>query len=171
MALSGGSGPRLPSLAELVQEFLPLNRRRWHGHPPLAEEELRRWQELRILLERHLGVLPPPDARARRGSLRVPVRLVLRWAASGHSGPGTTVDLSEGGVRLETREAPAPRTPLLLAITPGEGRPELELGGVIVWIQRASDAKPVEVGVRFVNLDPQQEEALADLVENVLSRV
>lgn len=63
---AGAGGPRLPSVAQLVREFLPLNRRRRHEQPPLSVSELRRWEELRTLLERGLGIVPPPEAEDRK---------------------------------------------------------------------------------------------------------
>ena len=48
----------LPDLSSLVSEFLPLNRRRLHGDPPLGLRELERWMELRERLERLLRRRP-----------------------------------------------------------------------------------------------------------------
>ena len=46
-------------IAELVTEFVPLNRRRIHGDPPLSVLELERWSELRDQLAYEFGHAPP----------------------------------------------------------------------------------------------------------------
>ncbi len=157
--------------ARLVDEFLALNRRRLEGHPPLSQQQMGRWYELRALLERSLGVVPPPDAEGRRRSLRVPLRLAVRYSDGLADCEGTSVDLSEGGMCLATARSLRPRTPLRIAIERRVGETPLEAGGVVVWARTAPSGEASRVGIRFENLSSDQERAIVALVENALARL
>ena len=92
-----------PDLPALVAEFVPLNRRRVRGNPPLSVAELERWTELRELLEYEFGTANPPLAGTRRRALRVPTHLKVRTSGRGDA-VSNLRDVSEGGAFIETSE-------------------------------------------------------------------
>jgi hypothetical protein len=120
----GESESSTPDLPAIVAEFVPLNRRRVHGNPPLSVAELERWTELRELLEYEFGSASPPLAGSRRCQLRVPTHLKVRTSNSGGA-VSNLRNVSEAGAFIETSAILAPGTRLELEIDPGEGEPPL----------------------------------------------
>jgi len=164
----------LPDLSSLVSEFLPLNRRRLHGDPPLGLRELERWMELRERLERLLGARPPLEAsgHSRRRSLRVPADLKARYRAADGLASGPVSDLSEGGLFLATEAPLAPGTPLRLELEDPSGAPTVSVAGRVVWARAADNGGgPAGMGVCFVDLDDDAGAAVATLIEGALARL
>ena len=149
---------RLLSLVEpstLVEEFLPLNRRRTRGDPPLTIAELERWMELRCLLEHALAGRSPIDDQGRpmRRTLRVPTHLKVRFTRGSTIDVSSTQEISEGGLFLITCRPLAPGTPLHLEI-----------------VRRTDDGDgPAGMGIRFNHPDEEQQAAIGTLVERALS--
>jgi uncharacterized protein (TIGR02266 family) len=155
--------------ADLVREFLPLNRRRTRGNPPLRVAEFERWMELRGLLEQILGFVPPDPAAAVAPlrSLRVPTHLKVSCAHGSDCDLTEAQNLSEGGLFLATRRPLAPGTPVHLEIQSEDGSVEVE--GVVTWVREAQNpGGEAGMGIRFENLPPEIEERIAGLVEQVL---
>ena len=156
----------------LVEEFLPLNRRRTRGDPPLSIAELERWMELRSLLERALAGKPPvADQRGpMRRTLRVPTHLRVRFTRGSTIDVSATKEISEGGLFLTTRRPLAPGTPLHLEIEGNEPGAPIEVEGTVAWVRRADDEKgPAGMGIRFDHPDEEKRAAIGALVERVLS--
>ncbi len=172
MRSSGPSGPQ--DVASLVSEFLPLNRRRLRGNPPLGVRELERWMELRERLERAFGARPPLEAsgRSRRRSLRVPAALRARYRVAEGSASSRVGDLSEGGAFVATEVPLAPGTPLRLELEDTSGAPTVSVAGRVVWARSARDGGgPAGMGVCFVDLDDDTGAGLAVLIESALARL
>jgi uncharacterized protein (TIGR02266 family) len=153
-------------VAELVAEFVPLNRRRVHGDPPLSVIEMQRWAELRDLLAYAFGHKPPPTGPSER-PLRVPTQLKVRYG----SGGATAIlrNLSEGGLFVESPSLLDPGTPLRLEIDPGNGQTPIGLDGVVVWCREFSNLDgPAGFGVRFQNLEAEAFTSLIRVIERVL---
>jgi len=164
----------LQDLPSLVSEFLPLNRRRLHGDPPLGVRELERWMELRERLERMFGARPPLQAseRSRRRSLRVPTALKARYQAAGRAASSPVADLSEGGLFLATEAPLAPGTPLRLELGDASGAPPVCVASRVVWARGVGDiGGPAGMGLCFVDLGDDTAAAVATLVEGALSRL
>lgn len=160
-----------PDLPALVAEFVPLNRRRVRGNPPLSVAELERWAELRELLEYQFGSSNPPLAGSQRSALRVPTHLKVNT-----SGPGDSVsnlhDVSEGGAFVETSEPLVPGTPLKLEIDPGDGKPPLQVDAVVRWNREIANMDgPAGVGVEFQNLEDDDFAILESIVDRALEAV
>jgi uncharacterized protein (TIGR02266 family) len=160
-----------PDLPALVAEFLPLNRRRVRGNPPLSVAELERWMELRELLEYEFGAANPPLAGSRRRQLRVPTHLKVRTSGSGDA-VSSLRDISEGGAFIETSEMLDPGTPLKLEIDPGEGEPPLRLDAVVKWSREIGNMDgPAGAGVEFENIEDGDFAALEGIVDRALGSV
>ena len=161
---SPGSG-----VSALVSEFVPLNRRRVHGDPPLSVAELERWMELRELLEYEFGSSNPPLAGSRRRMLRVPTHLKVRYSG-GSDAASNLHDISEGGAFIETAELLDSGTPLKLEIDPGNGQASLQLDAVVRWGRELPNMDgPTGIGVEFENIEDGDFAALGRLVERALN--
>jgi uncharacterized protein (TIGR02266 family) len=159
------------NLPALVAEFVPLNRRRVHGDPPLSVAELERWMELRELLEYEFGSANPPLGGTRRRQLRVPTHLKVRTAGRGDA-VSNLCDVSEGGAFIETSEMLAPGTPLKLEIDPGNGEPPLQLDAVVKWGREISNMDgSAGVGVEFENIEDGDFAVLEAIVDRALDSV
>jgi uncharacterized protein (TIGR02266 family) len=156
----------------LVEEFLPLNRRRTRGNPPLSIAELERWMELRWLLEHSLAGKSPIDDQGRpmRRTLRVPTHLKVRFTRGSTIDISSTQEISEGGLFLITRHPLAPGTPLHLEIDTGSAAAPIEVEGTVAWVRSSEDESgPSGMGVRFNYPDEETQAAIGTLVERALS--
>jgi uncharacterized protein (TIGR02266 family) len=166
---------RLISLVEpsaLVQEFLPLNRRRTRGDPPLTIAELERWMELRWRLEHALAGKTPIDDQdgPMRRTLRVPTHLKVRFTRGSTIDISSTQEISEGGLFLITRRPLAPGTPLHLEINAGDLDAPIEVEGTVTWVRSRDDGSgPTGMGIRFNFPDQEKQAAITTLVERTLS--
>jgi len=155
-------------MAELAAEFVPLDRRRRDGEPPLGAGEQARWAELRDLLAYEFGeALPVGPTRPPR-HLRVPVRLQARIGAGGE---GVALEnLSEGGVFVCCKRPLAPGVRLQLAIESSLLDAPLRIEAVVVHSRdHANRNGPAGFGAFFPDASPEQRRALADLVEAELA--
>jgi uncharacterized protein (TIGR02266 family) len=166
--------------ADLIKEFVRLNRRRILPNPPLSAPELRRWEELRWQIEELLSA-PGHGQRHARKALRVPTDLKVaasfaQRAAGERSRPGgadevlaNAHEIAEGGLFLATESPPPAGTPLHLKLTGDDGK-MTEVEGIVVWVRRAGErGGPPGIGVEFSALDADQREAVAFLVEQALA--
>ena len=156
----------------LVEEFLPLNRRRTRGNPPLSIAELERWMELRCLLEHSLAGKSPIDDQCRpmRRTLRVPTHLKVRVTRGSTIDISSTQEISEGGLFLITRHPLAPGTPLHLGIDTGSADGPIEVEGTVAWVRSNEDESgPSGMGIRFNYPDQETQAAIGTLVEQALS--
>lgn len=159
--------------ARLVEEFLPLNRRRTRGDPPLTIAELERWMELRWRLEHALADRPPTGDHGRptRRTLRAPTHLKVRATRGSTIEVVSSRNISEGGLFLVTRRPLAPGTPLHLEIDGGDGSAPIEVEGTVTWVRGADYEKgPTGMGIRFDHPDPEKQAAITALVERALIR-
>ena len=153
-------------LSQLVSEFVPLNRRRIAGEPPLTLVELQRWGELRDMLAYEFGHKPPIGAVVAR-PLRVPTHLKVRYGQE--SEEGVVQNLSEGGVFIQCVRPLEPGAPLRLEIDPGDGDASLELDAVVVWVREIANMDgPVGFGVAFQNLGAAECVAVCERIERAL---
>ena len=127
MSAQNQAGERDERMGLLVEEFLPLNRRKVQGNPPLCVPELQRWTELSEQLAYELG-----DPLRRGGDdrpLRVPTHLKVRFG----EGTGELRNVSEGGLFIECERPLADGTPLQLELEPGGDQPSILLSATVVW--------------------------------------
>ena len=155
-------------LPALVSEFVPLNRRRTQGAPPLSVAEQERWTELREFLEYHFGSANPPLGGTRRSVLRVPTQLKVRASIEGAE-VANLRDLSERGAFIESDRPLDPDTPLRLEIDPGGGAAPLRLVAVVKWVRELPNMDgPAGMGIEFADLEDGDFAALAQLVDSAL---
>lgn len=155
--------------AALVREFVPLNRRRVHGNPPLGVPELARWEELRDLLENALGAVPPAPGVRRRHSVRVRAHVKVLVTTSLAQELLQVQDLSESGFFLRTKHPSPLGSPLHIEFRDRTGN-SIELEGTVIWTRGADDGRgPAGMGVAFHALSDWDRTVLLELVESALS--
>jgi uncharacterized protein (TIGR02266 family) len=163
MSALGNGGVENDRIAPLVEEFLPLNRRKVQGNPPLSVLELQRWSELSEQLAYELG--DPLPAGGGDRSLRVPTHLKVRFG----EGTGELRNVSEGGLFIECERPLAHGTPLQLELEPGGDQPSILLSATVVWSRDlAGQDGPPGFGVRFEDLEADEYELLMLLIETEL---
>jgi len=153
-------------LSQLVAEFVPLNRRRLAGNPPLTVIDLQRWSELRELLAYEFGNTTPIGASVER-ALRVPSHLKVSYGEEGAE--SVLSNLSEGGVFV-CCEKPLPAgTPLRLEIDPGHGESPIQVDAVVAWNRELANRDgQAGIGVAFQELGAAEASAIGQLVERAL---
>ena len=159
--------------AALVKEFLPLNRCRTRGEPPLTIAELERWMELRWRLEHALAEKTPAadHDRPTRRTLRVPTHLKVHATRGSIIEISSSRDISEGGLFLVTRRPLVPGTPLHLEIEGRDRGAPIEVEGTVTWVRETDDENgPAGMGIRFDHPDPEKQAAISALVERALSK-
>ncbi len=166
MSAQGLGSLQSERIAPLVTEFLPLNRRKVRGNPPLSLLELQRWSELSEQLAYELGDPNPKEGEDR--PLRVPTHLKVRF----DEGTGELRNVSEGGLFIEC-ERPLPAgTPLQLELEPGGDQPSILLAARVVWSRDlATQEGPSGFGVRFEDLEADEYQLLMLLIETELHQI
>ena len=155
-------------MAELVSEFVPLNRRRTQGDPPLSVLELDRWHELRDLLAYEFGHSTPIGPAKQPRQLRVPTHLKVRYGDSAEN-DATIENLSEGGLFVKTDTPMDLGTPMKLELEV-EGAPALKLEAVVAHRRELDNLDgPAGMGVEFQNVEAEEHAALSRLVEGALT--
>jgi hypothetical protein len=155
-------------LAEIAAEFVPLDRRRREGDPPLKAVERERWAELRDHLAHEFGYpLPIGPLRAAR-HLRVPARLKVRLGVEGEL--ATLENLSEGGLFVCCARPLSPGMALSVSIDSDLLDEPLQLDAVVVHSREVANRDgPAGFGALLEGLAPDDHRALADLVEAELA--
>ena len=159
------------NVGALVAEFVPLNRRRTRGDPPLTVQELERWMLLREMLEHAFGNDRTQIGASKRQQLRVPTHLRIGYAAGSRS-EGSARNLSEGGCFIETKEMLEPGTPLELEIDAGGGGAPIRTQAEVAWTRELANASgPAGMGIRFHDPAPEIRTAIERLFEGMLSEL
>jgi uncharacterized protein (TIGR02266 family) len=154
--------------ARWVREFLPLNRRRQSGEPPLSPAEEARWEELRDLLEDCQGAVPPAPGERRRRSLRVHTH--VKVLVTNHLAQELLLvhDLSENGLFLRTQRPSPQGSALQIEFHDRHGR-SVELAATVVWVRSAAEGHgPAGMGVAFDDASEWDRTVLSELVEAAL---
>lgn len=155
-------------IAELVSEFVPLNRRRVQGNPPLSVLELERWSELRDLLAYEFGHTPPLGPARQPRHLRVPTHLKVLYEGAGRQS-ASVENLSEGGLFVRCSEPLAPGTPLHLQLECGGAAP-LQLDAVVVHSRDYENLDgPAGFGVEFRDVEAEEHAEILRIIESALA--
>ena len=105
----------------------------------------------------------------RRKTYRVPVRVPVFSNGFGVDSSTVTVNLTAGGMYVETHESPAVSTALDLSLCLPDGQDPLRLTGRIV---RSGNAKePTGVGIEFMAVDRYSHDRLRRFVDGVTQAI
>src|SRR5690349_7416182 len=85
--------------------------------------------------------------RSERALARIPVTLLAECDGRQYEGIGSTVDVSQDGIRIQTDFPLSPDQPLILLQWPGEFRP---LCCRVAWVRKADSKQPRTVGLEFL---------------------
>jgi uncharacterized protein (TIGR02266 family) len=100
---------------------------------------------------------------------RIGSRLPIRYGKGTQGGQAHSVNLSRGGVFIETAEVMSPGEVLSLEISLPEGPRTVCCSGLVVWVNHpvkpAKPRLPCGIGVRFVDLDPEDLRAIEEFVK------
>lgn len=78
-----------------------------------------------------------------------------------------TLDISVGGVRLESAADVQPESLVRLHLPSDQLGKWIQLTGKIRWVKKAEEEKVVEIGLEFVDVPP---ETVLDLMEHIYRR-
>jgi type IV pilus assembly protein PilZ len=97
---------------------------------------------------------------------RLPISLSVGWRTTGAFLVSYSINLSKGGIFLETTEPLAVGEPLTLEFdVPGAGT--LRVDGVVAWVRQGStDGMPDGMGIQFQELDERYGERIDALVRD-----
>jgi uncharacterized protein (TIGR02266 family) len=153
-------------VALLFREYVRLDRMRAEG---LTPEELHRWALLKRKLSQHFSPGLPDHQADQRDSVRVPVRMRVRFENEGELAESLMTNLSRRGVFIETEHPLEIGERLELRIH--VGRPDRELSVPAEVVSRGIgpnlDCRQ-GMGLRFYELDPETDAQLADLYERLV---
>ena len=152
----------------LFRQYLRLDRKRRIS--ALSPREYEIWSQLKQQLNATFSPPSRPEHEERRDSVRVPVKLLVRFQSSGELQRCLLTNLSRGGVFV-TSHAPAPiGTQLALRIVVEDGDTEIEVDGEVVShnVGRSFATGETGMGVRFLDPSPKAQAALARVYEGAL---
>ena len=161
--------------SRLVAEFVPLNRRRVQGSPPLSFDEFERLIQLRQLLECAMGAKRSSFGSARQ-ALRVPADIEVQYGGSAdrsadREGKARAANLSDLGAFIRTPDPLEPGALMRIELNPGDGTAPVQLEAVVRWSSPEGAEGPEGMGVSFRNLGPEEKDAILRLVERLLSEM
>jgi uncharacterized protein (TIGR02266 family) len=161
---------RPANAAALFHEYVRLDKRR--RDPGLSPAELARWSELKRRLNATFSPPERPEHEERRDSVRVPVRMRMRFETAGELRRCLLTNLSRGGVFVSTASPPPIGTQIQLHIEVAEGELAIEVTGVVVSnnVGHGFSTQQLGMGVRFVDPSADARAVLDRLYESALDR-
>lgn len=152
----------------LFRDYIRLDRKR--RDDALTPAEMERWRELKRRLNATFSPPSRPEHEERRESVRVPVRLRVRFRSAGELRSCLLTNLSRGGVFVNTLEPLPIGSQVLLRIELADTRTEIEAPGEVVShnVGPQFEVPRQGMGVRFGELAPEAREALQRYYERAL---
>jgi c-di-GMP-binding flagellar brake protein YcgR len=106
--------------------------------------------------------------KERRQFVRLDARLPItyRLLPSSDLQASSTKDIGGGGIRLSVSEPLTPGTPLEVTIKLPNREESITVTGVVVWceqsdvVDKTQQARSVEAGVKFVYMNPEDQQAI-----------
>ena len=157
--------------------FVLLNQRKRLEPEGLSQEERQIWRLLRCELEGELFEQVLDPTLDQRDSLRVPVTWQVKTYHEQGTAAGFLTVLGENGCYVSTPQIVPVGSALQLEMAPSDGGNPFLVKGLVVWSQpeepgRGRVTKELEqgMGIRFVEVQPQQRRRILEQVDNVLQR-
>ncbi len=150
------------------REYAQLERKRAGGG--LTSEELERWTLLKRALNRNFSPELSDGRADQRTSVRVPSRLKVSFGSHAKLRDSRMTNISRGGLFIATKDPFEIGTRFELQIHVEESGSVLEVPVQVVCQNVGPDFQADSgMGVRFLDLDPEQEKRLLDLYEKSLN--
>lgn len=152
-------------------EYMTFERRR-ASEEGMTVADLQRWTQLKRVLNKYFqpGV---QDANSdRRNSIRVPARLRVGFKSCGEIRESLMTNMSRGGLFISTPEPLPLGTTLRVQVRIEESNDVIDLQGEVASHNAGPGLMSEELGmgVKFIQLSPDEEKALDDLYERALRR-
>jgi uncharacterized protein (TIGR02266 family) len=150
----------MSDLLPLLREYGLLDRkRRGDGVTPV---EYHRWHELNETLGRHIPQGKPPGGRERRQHLRVPTRMLVQFKTRDQLQEAMITNVSQGGLFINTPFSPNVGTKFTLCLRVDATREAVDVPCQVVSANVGDDfsTRDFGMGVKFINLNSQQREAV-----------
>jgi uncharacterized protein (TIGR02266 family) len=161
-------------MAAALRRYLSY-RQRMRANDALSEEEEDDFEDLAdligLFIERKAGERPGIELQGtgqkRRGALRLPMKLEVTLTGASDLRECMALNISEGGLFLATAGQPLPTgTDIDLGLYLEEDQTHLELTGTVQWLSTGNEGVlPQGMGIRFVDLSPTQNAALARFID------
>ncbi len=153
--------------AGLWDEFHRLNQSKRWVCSALTADELKRWRQLRLEIEKLLSrniVLPSKDCR---DSIRFPTQLSVYFRVNGQQEQKALTNLGEGGCFIASEDPLPAGTEFILDIALPRNAERLTLQGKVVWTNTRS--RSPGMGIQFIHLKPEQKAALFTIIDEQIS--
>jgi uncharacterized protein (TIGR02266 family) len=150
----------MSDLLPLLREYGLLDRkRRGDGVTPL---EYQRWLDLNHTLGRHIPQGKPPDGLERRQHPRVPTRMLVQFKTRDDLQEAIITNISQGGLFISTPFSPNVGTRFTLCLRVDATREAVDVPCQVVSanVADAFTTRDFGMGVKFINLNPEQREAV-----------
>jgi Tfp pilus assembly protein PilZ len=141
----------------LLRQFRLLERKR--SDEGVTPSEYERWNELKLLLSKHVPQSITPSGGERRKHVRIPSRILVEFSSPGHLKSAVIRNVSRGGLFINTPFAPEIGTKLVLVLSVGAQGEKLEIPCEVVSnnVGDGFSTNNLGMGVRFgVLSDPQR---------------
>jgi type IV pilus assembly protein PilZ len=153
------------------REYMTLERRR-ASEDGMTVADLQRWTQLKRVLNKHFQPGVQDTHSDRRDSIRVPARLRVGFKSYGEIRESLMTNMSRGGLFISTPEPLPLGTRLRVQLRIEESNDVIDLPAVVASRNSGPGLMSEELGmgVKFVQLSPDEEKALDNLYERALRR-
>ncbi len=165
-----GMTPRksMMRLLPLLREYGQLERKR--VHQGVTPSEYERWRELEQKLGQQISDVSRPAGGERRKHLRVPTRMLVEYRSREDLEEAMISSVSKGGLFISTAfplEIGA-KFVLILAVDAANESVEVPCEVVSLNLDAAMRGRQLGMGVKFVDLGPEQQRAVDALFAEAL---
>jgi uncharacterized protein (TIGR02266 family) len=160
----------MSNVAGVLREYARLEGKR--GRSGLTVSELERWSQCKATLDGRFSGARLRAGSERRGSVRVPTRLLCNFATETELSKAIITNLSSGGVFISTSCPLSIGTDLRMQVRVESTGFEMEVCGLVVSINVGPAFAPDQrgMGVRFSNVGEEVLEQISDLYAEQLAR-
>ncbi|MEW6775683.1 MAG: PilZ domain-containing protein [Bdellovibrionota bacterium] len=109
-----------------------------------------------------------PNPADRRTEQRLPANVSAEFKVAGHIGKAITVDISEGGLFLNTNEKAELGERVFLRLLPGPGEPEIRVVGAVRRVVKPGEGPLPGLGIQFETLFSPNKEKLERFLAELL---
>lgn len=160
----------MSNVTQLFREYAYLDKKR--STSGLTPTELQRWQTLKNQLNRRLSPGLPPETLDRRNSVRLKTKIKVAFKSANEFEKARMLNLSRGGVFINTPFPPTIGTELILRIEIASIGTFIEVPGEVVSTNFHNTASStLGMGVKFLPCDTKTQQLLNQLYGEELDRL
>lgn len=160
----------MSNITKLFREYAHLEKKR--STSGLTPTELQRWQSLKNELNRSLSPDLPSEKLDRRESVRLKTKIKVAFKSASEFEKARMLNLSRGGVFINTPFPPAIGTQLILRIEITSTGVQIEVPGEVVSTNfHGAVSATLGMGVKFLPCDTQTQRLLNQFYGEELDRL